>query len=26
LKQKATTSSKSFQATLSEYLEAEDDA
>lgn len=26
LKQKATTSSKSFQANLSEYLEAEDDA
>lgn len=26
LEQKATTSSKSFQATLSEYLEAEDDA
>lgn len=26
LKQKATTSSKSFQATLSEYLQAEDDA
>lgn len=26
LKQKVTTSSKSFQATLSEYLEAEDDA